>query len=87
MDFVSLAAGAITAVLSLLAILLALWTKFERRQERLMYRVLVDAGLSRYRRPSDQDRTIEWPNGWNNLPDAIGGIDKRLKKLEGKEKP
>lgn len=37
--------------------------------------VLLETGLIRYRRFKPE---TQWPNGWDNLPEALAGIAKRV---------
>lgn len=96
MDGFSLLVGAAASVIAVLLGLLTLggrarrWVlslvesalsspSVEAMLEKVTKRVLVETGVIRYSRAEPH---TEWPNGWDNLPDALGALYVRIARIE-----
>lgn len=84
MDIVSALAGAMTAVLGLIAMALSLHSRFRKWLKGIVRDVLTETGVVRYIHPDEDVRQFwqMWPGGHKNLPDSLAGIYDRIGDLE-----
>jgi hypothetical protein len=76
MDFFSLLIGVAASVIAVLLGLLTLGGRITRWLKAITRDVLLETGLIRYSRIEDPGTL--WPNGWDNLPEALEGIAQRV---------
>ena len=76
MDALTATLGALTLILGLILSGIALANRITRGIKGQVREVLVDTGIIR---PGPD--VSNWPNGWNNLPDSLEGLQAELLKL------
>ena len=76
MDLFSLLIGVSASIIAVLLGLLTLGGRITRWLKSITKDVLLETGLIRYRRIDDPSN--QWPNGWDNLPEALEGIAQRV---------